>query len=59
MESSSKISNLEYELDGLKRKMYNLEQKAQEANELNDKVYQYEMRIREMSSKIQALQRDQ
>lgn len=59
MEASNVISNYEYELESMKRRMGGLEAKAQEANDLNDKVYQYEMKIREMNSKIVGLQRDQ
>lgn len=59
MEATSTIDKYEYEIDGMKRAISSLEGRAQEANELNEKVYQYEMTMREMGVKIQSLQRDQ
>ena len=59
MEAGNTIHNLQYDLESMKRKISGLEVRAQEANELNEKVYQYEVRMKEMNVKIQGLMRDQ
>lgn len=59
MEASNTINNYEYEMDQMRRRIGQLEAKANEAREFEEQIYQYEARLREMGTKIQSLQRDQ
>lgn len=54
MEVSGVVSNLQYELEGCRRRIGGLEAKANEAAELGDKVYQYEARFSQMGLKMQS-----
>lgn len=59
MEATTVISNYQYEIESYKRKISGLEARASEANELNERVFQYESRFSQMNTKIQSLQKEQ
>ncbi len=52
MEATTVISNYQYEIESYKRKISGLEARASEANELNERVFQYESRFSQMNTKI-------
>lgn len=57
-EAVNTINNHEYSLEAMKIKMTGLQTKANEANELGEKIFQYESKFNQLNTKVQTLQRE-
>ena len=58
LQAERKAQDQEYEIESFKRKLFTLETRANEANEMSEKIFQNESKMNQMNMKIEALSRE-